>query len=203
MSEPLPMATRTCCGRPSAEDCRCYTDAAGIAAAIRAFVARRARTAHDADDITQDTLLRLYRSAAGLHDERALEGWMYRIAQTAIIDFYRRAAVRPEPVEPEQLERTAAVAAVEEPRADVSLAACLTPLLARVPERYRTALEVTDLGELTQEQAAARLGLSPSGMKSRVQRGRRMLREEVTKCCRIELDARGALTDASTRSDTC
>ena len=70
------------------------------------------------------------------------------------------------------------------------------PLLARVPDDYRTAIELTDLGELTQEQAAAQLGLSTSGMKSRVQRGRRMLRTEVGRCCRIELDARGAIDGA-------
>ena len=84
---------------------------------------------------------------------------------------------------------------------DAALAACLSPLLARIPESYRAALELTDLGELTQEQAAAQLGVSTSGMKSRVQRGRRMLHAEVTRCCRVELDARGALSDASTRDD--
>jgi RNA polymerase sigma-70 factor (ECF subfamily) len=190
-----------CCGRPTAEECRCYTDAAEIAAAIRAFIARRARTPHDVDDITQETLLRLYRSAQNLRDEQALEGWMYRIARSAIVDHYRRAAVRPEPVAPEQAELHGHVEEPDTPSADESLAACLTPLLARVPETYRTALELTDLGDLTQEQAAAQLGLSSSGMKSRVQRGRRMLRDEVIRCCRIELDARGVLSDATTRSD--
>jgi hypothetical protein len=61
----------------------------------------------------------------------------------------------------------------------------------------------TDLGELTQEQAAAQLGLSTSGMKSRVQRGRRLLQTEVGRCCRVALDARGALADAELRADTC
>jgi RNA polymerase sigma-70 factor (ECF subfamily) len=156
---------------------------------------------HDADEVTQETLLRLYRGARNLHDERALEDWMYRIAQSAIVDHHRRSAVRPEPIDPE-LAGLVASEPVEEPRADESLAACLGPLLARVPETYRTALELTDLGGLTQEQAAARLGLSTSGMKSRGQRGRRMLREEISRCCRVELDARGALSDAITRNDT-
>ena len=74
---------------------------------------------------------------------------------------------------------------------------------ARLPDDYRAALELTDLGELTQEQAAAQLGISTSGMKSRVQRGRRMVRTEVGRCCRVELDARGALVDAALRSDGC
>ena len=70
-----------------------------------------------------------------------------------------------------------------------------------MPEDYRTALELTDLGRLTQEQAAAELGLSTSGMKSRVQRGRSMLRAEVARCCRVELDSRGALTDVAVRGE--
>ena len=197
-------ARKACCGRPTAEDCRCYTEAAQLAAAVREFVGRRARAPQDAEDITQETLLRLYRGASGLKDERSLEAWMYRIARSAIIDHYRRAAVRPAPIATDQFEPIAAVEA-DPQRPDAMLAACLTPLLARLPISYRTALELTDLGGLTQDEAASRLGLSTSGMKSRVQRGRRLLRNEVTKCCRIELDARGALSDATPRgySDTC
>jgi RNA polymerase sigma-70 factor, ECF subfamily len=193
------MTTNACCGRPSAEECRCHTDAAAIADAVRAFVARRVRP-QDADDVTQDALLRLHRSATSLKDEGALEAWMYRIARNTIIDHHRRSAVRPEPIAPDEV---GAVAAAEpEPAAGASLAACLAPLLARVPDDYRQALELTELGDMTQDEAAAQLGLSTSGMKSRVQRGRRMLRTEVGRCCRVELDARGALADATVRSDT-
>ena len=148
------------------------------------------------DDITQEALLRLYRGARDLRDEPALEGWMYRIARSAIIDHYRRAGVRPTPTDPADLDLQVGDDA-EAPRADEALAACLTPMLARIPDAYRAALELTDLGDLTQEEGAAQLGLSTSGMKSRVQRGRRMLREEVVRCCRVELDARGALSDAA------
>ena len=146
--------------------------------------------------------MRLYRSAGKLRDEQALEGWMYRIARSAIIDHYRRSAVRPEPLDPEQVERHRPTQQPDTPDPHESLAACLAPLLARIPDSYRTALELTDLGHLTQDQAADQLNLSTSGMKSRVQRGRRMLRDEVIKCCRIELDARGALSDATTRNDS-
>jgi RNA polymerase sigma-70 factor (ECF subfamily) len=194
--------TRSCCGRQTPDECRCYTDAAHLAATIRAFVARRARTPHDVDDITQETLVRLYRSAPNLRTEDALEGWMYRIARSAITDHYRRASVRPEPVDPEQVDLHWRSDEPESPDAELALAACLSPLLARIPDTYRTALELTDLGDLTQHQAATQLQLSPSGMKSRVQRGRRMLRDEVVKYCRIELDARGALSEATVRSDT-
>jgi len=195
------MTTSTCCGRPSAEKCRCYTDAAAIAEAVRAFVGRRVRP-QDADDVTQEALLRLHRSATSLNDEDALEAWMYRIARNTIIDHHRRSAVRPEPIDPDDVATFAAAEADAVPGADETLAACLAPLLARVPENYRQALELTDLGGMTQDEAATQLGLSTSGMKSRVQRGRSLLRTEVGRCCRVELDARGALADATIRGDT-
>ena len=191
------MSTTACCGRPSPEACRCHTEAGAIAGAVRAFVGRRVARPQDAEDVTQETLLRIYRSAGTLQDEQALEGWMYRIARNTITDHYRRSAVRADPVAPEALPMLPTVEDEADPGA--ALAACLSPLLARVPQGYRNALELTDLGGLTQEEAAARLGLSTSGMKSRVQRGRRMLRAEVARCCRIELDAGGALADATVR----
>jgi RNA polymerase sigma-70 factor (ECF subfamily) len=204
LSDRSTTTTRDCCGRPKAEECRCHTDAAELAAAIRDFIARRVNNPHDAEDVTQEALLRLYRGAHKLRDEPALEGWMYQIARSALIDHYRRRAARPTPLDPGYADLQQQVDETHEPSAEESLAGCLTPLLARLPDTYRAALELTDLGDLTQDQGAARLGLSTSGMKSRVQRGRRMLREEVAKCCRIELDARGALTDATRRdSATC
>ena len=199
------MSAKSCCGRPSTAECRCHSEAAAIADAIRVFVARRVARPQDAEDVTQEALLRLYRNAESLRDDQALEAWMYRIARNAITDHYRRSAVRPAPTDPEQLVALASTTDDDVADADVQLASCLSPLLARVPESYRHALELTDLGGLTQEEAAARMGLSTSGMKSRVQRGRRMLRTEVSRCCRIELDARGALADATVRAEdgTC
>lgn len=88
-----------CCGRPVAAECRCYTEAKVIVASLRAFVGRRVRNPHDADDVTQDVLLRLYRGARDLADDHALEGWMYRIARNAIVDHHRRAATRPDPTD--------------------------------------------------------------------------------------------------------
>jgi RNA polymerase sigma-70 factor, ECF subfamily len=187
-----------CCGRPVAAQCRCYADAATISEALRMFIRRRVRHSQDAEDITQDALVRLYRAAPTLHDERALNGWMYQIARSAIIDHHRRAAARPEPADTDDgLELPAEEP--EEPSAEQVMAACLSGLLDRLPEHYRTALQLTDLGGLTQERTTADLGLSTSGLKSRVQRGRRLLREEIIRCCQVALDNHGALAEAEPR----
>jgi RNA polymerase sigma-70 factor (ECF subfamily) len=71
------------------------------------------------------------------------------------------------------------------------LAQCIQPFLARLPTDYADALRWVDLEGMTQAEAAQRAGISVSGMKSRVQRGRAKLQELLEVCCRFELDCRG------------
>jgi RNA polymerase sigma-70 factor (ECF subfamily) len=62
-------------------------------------------------------------------------------------------------------------------------------------------LTLTELEGLTQKEAAERLGLSLSGMKSRVQRGRLHLRDALEACCHIALDVRGRVVACEPRPD--
>ena len=59
----------------------------------------------------------------------------------------------------------------------------------------RRAVEMIDLDGLAQADAARREGVSVSGMKSRVQRGRRRLAELLGQCCSLTLDTRGVPMD--------
>jgi RNA polymerase sigma-70 factor (ECF subfamily) len=68
-------------------------------------------------------------------------------------------------------------------------------MIERLSEDYRQAITLIDLEGLAQHEAAARLGLSVSGMKSRVQRGRRQLRAMLEACCMIALDRRRGVAD--------
>ena len=75
------------------------------------------------------------------------------------------------------------------------LSGCLRPLLAGLPAEQRRAVEMIDLDGMPQAGAARREGVSLSGMKSRVQRGRRRLAELLGQCCTLTLDARGVPMD--------
>lgn len=66
------------------------------------------------------------------------------------------------------------------------LAQCLEPLIDGLPETYRAALRLAELEGLPQKDVAHRLGISLSGAKSRVQRGRAKLRERLLACCHVE-----------------
>ena len=83
------------------------------------------------------------------------------------------------------------------------LSRCLAPLARRLPASYRDALVVTEFEGVSQVDAAHALGLSVSGMKSRVQRGREKLKAMLLDCCEVELDRRGSITDYRSRSGDC
>ena len=172
--------------------------------ALLAFIDRRVRSRETAEDILQEVMLRIHRSAAGVERAESVGGWVYAIARNAIADHYRRASVRRELARGSDLDP----GAVEEPEADPAhvrgeLAVCVAPLLERLSPSYREALTLTEIDGLTQEEAAARVGLSLSGMKSRVQRARRELRQVLARCCELELDARGGLTGFEPRNGEC
>jgi RNA polymerase sigma-70 factor (ECF subfamily) len=73
-------------------------------------------------------------------------------------------------------------------------------MIERLSGEYRQAVILVDLEGLTQQEAAEQLGLSLSGMKSRVQRGRRQLKEMLEACCTIELDRRHGVADYDVRN---
>ena len=83
------------------------------------------------------------------------------------------------------------------------LSGCLQPLLDRMPDVAREALVRVDVDGQTQQRAARDLGLSVSGMKSRVQRARRDLRRLLEQCCVIALDTQGAIADYQPNAGTC
>jgi len=173
------------------------------------FIARRVRTREDAEDILQEVMLRIHRASGELEHVERVSGWIYRIASNAIVDYYRKPARRELPAG-WQLDVDApgdsAVPVVGDPdTAELrgELAVCLSPLLERLPASYRQALELTEVEGLTQTAAAARLGLSVSGMKTRVQRGRGLLKDLLLDCCHVELDRRGGVTDYRSRSGPC
>ena len=75
--------------------------------------------------------------------------------------------------------------------------------VAGLPEPYREALLLTEYEGLTQQQLAERVGISLSGAKSRVQRGREKLKQILLDCCHVELDRRGGIIDYQGQCDCC
>jgi RNA polymerase sigma-70 factor, ECF subfamily len=181
---------------------------------LRAFIGRRVRNQADVDDLVQRVLLQLVKGLGSLRDAERLHAWVYRTARNVIVDHYRSAAARRELASDDAEDLAPAdapdVSLDDESVALQELATCLTPMLRQLQPAYREAVTLTDLEGITQAEAAERVGVSLSGMKSRVQRGRRQLKEVLEACCRVDLDNRGTIVgyeprepDSCTRCGSC
>ncbi|MBS2017421.1 MAG: RNA polymerase sigma factor SigZ [Deltaproteobacteria bacterium] len=175
-----------------------------LEAKLRPFIARRVNAEADVDDLVQDVFLRMQRGLGELRDDDRFGPWVYQVARNAVADHHRRAA-RHAPLEGDgdglaALEGTAAHDEDDTSVAD-EVASYLAPFVGMLPSPYREALTLTELEGLTQQEAAERLGISLSGMKSRVQRGRAHLRSALEDCCHIALDARGRVMACEPRPD--
>lgn len=154
------------------------------------------------DDVTGDILLRMLRRQDSLEAARDPLAWTYRVAANVIADHHRRRSV-----EFRALEHLGAEAAGPDPAADEGdhealrrdVEACLLPFARELPPKYAEALLMTSFRGVSQVEAARRLGLSVSGMKSRVQRARVMLKRRLLDCCDFELDRRGGVIDMRPR----
>ncbi len=167
-------------------------------AKLRPFVTRRVRSPADVDDVVQEVFLRIQRGVASLRESDRFGPWVYQIARTAIADHERSAARNPladrEPPD-------AGEVIDEERTAEEELAAYMAAFVAMLPSPYREALTLTELEGVSQKDAAAMLGITVSGMKSRVQRGREQLRDALEACCNIALDVRGRVMSCEPRPD--
>jgi len=165
----------------------------GLHRRLRDFVGRRISDSDAAEDVAQEVLLRLHRSLGDLRVEDRLDAFAYRIARNAIIDHYRsRAGAKETPAATDDLIARIDAETDEDPgetEGRQELARCLEPLVRRLPEPYRQALTLTDLGTLSQVEAAGVVGLSVPGMKTRVQRARTQVHELLTACCDVTLDS--------------
>ena len=131
---------------------------------------------HDAEDITQETFIRVFRSLDN-YRPGSFEGWLHRITTNVFLDLVRRRQrIRMEAL-PEETDRIAGrepspEQAFSDANLDPDLQAALDDLL---PE-FRAAVVLCDVEGLTYEEIGATLGVKLGTVRSRIHRGRLALR---------------------------
>src|SRR5688572_12297817 len=162
-----------------------------LSADLRRFIRRRVADDHVADDVLQETFVRIHRRIDALADADRLAAWVYRIVRNVVNDHYRRDAAAA--VSLGEAQVVADEDSLSPLRAGASV--WLEELVSHLPETYREAVQLAEIDGLSQQQVAERLGLSLSGAKSRVQRGRAELKQILDRCCEFRFDRRGNLVD--------
>lgn len=171
---------------------------------LRSFLAKRVPAGVEPDDLLQDVFVRVVRHLGSLRGTDRPEAWLFQIARNALRDALRSRQRRDGRTDSLETDVAAGDDIQVDAEAEAELAPCLTPMITRLEEPYRSAIEATSVRGLTQAEAAREAAISLSGMKSRVQRGREQLRQMLVRCCEIDLDSRGGVSDFHLRTpDAC
>lgn len=139
-------------------------------------------------DIVQDVFLKVFSKIDTLRNKDRMVAWIYQIARNEVISHFRKIKFNALPEEVELLE-------ISDETLTSEISRCLHPLMNSLPEKYREALVLADIENISQKEIAERLNISYSGAKSRVQRGREMLKSVMEDCCTITTDVYGDVLD--------
>ncbi|HYO03984.1 MAG TPA: RNA polymerase sigma factor SigE [Mycobacterium sp.] len=132
---------------------------------------------HDAEDLTQETFIRVFRSVQN-YQPGTFEGWLHRITTNLFLDMVRRRSrIRMEAL-PDDYDRVPA----EDPNPeqiyhDARLGPDLQAALDSLPPEFRAAVVLCDIEGLSYEEIGATLGVKLGTVRSRIHRGRQALRE--------------------------
>jgi RNA polymerase sigma factor (sigma-70 family) len=132
----------------------------------------------DAQDLVQEALLRV-RKGLERYEPGSLEGWLARIVTNVFLDEMRRRKRRPTDALPEDPGRVLPPA----PAADevqTGLSDEIQEALERLPAEFRVPVVLCDVSDLSYEQIAEATGVPIGTVRSRIHRGRRMLRATLT-----------------------
>lgn len=164
-------------------------------ASIKAFLHTKISSTEDVEELLQEVALRAFMNIDTLKSEDKARAWLFRIAHNLVIDFYRKKHVQQCP-HPDDLWYA-------DPFADPEhvFSPCIEPLLRDLPEDIADLIYSIDIQRQSQKAYAARLGISYSTFKSRVQKARKMLYGLFHEYCEISLDRRGQILDFSIRPD--
>jgi RNA polymerase sigma-70 factor (ECF subfamily) len=155
---------------------------------LLAFIQQRIGDRDLAQDVLHDVFVKIVSRDDCLREPAKTTAWLYQVTRNAIVDRLR--ANRPLHELPHEIADDS-----EAPTAEARLASFLRPMIDTLPGIYREAIILSDLDAVPLKQIAARHGISVSAVKSRVQRGRRILEAMLHDCCAFELSESGMILD--------
>ncbi len=171
---------------------------------IYRYILRLVHQPDEAEDLTQETFLRVHSKLSSLQNESAVTSWLYRIATHICYDRFRQVSYRVESqsLEDHQPEQSdvpeECLEDVDQPKLDQvidqqEMSACIQGYISRLSDDYRITILLHDLHGLTCPEIAQRLGCSLEIVKIRLHRARQKLKVILSVVCDFSLDQSGTL----------
>lgn len=152
---------------------------------LKRFIISKVKDITIADDILQDTFIKIHTKLHTLKDITKLKSWCFTVARNSILDYWKNA------------NKTFEIANFE---SDVTFLEnkhteqdCLRGILKSLPKKYRDPLFLSDIKGLKQQEVATQLNQSLSTTKSQIQRARKLIAQGFMDCCGFVMNKKGNL----------
>jgi RNA polymerase sigma-70 factor (ECF subfamily) len=161
---------------------------------VKKFIFALVKDEWVADDLIQETFIKVQQNLSQLREESKISSWIFRIAYNLCQDHFRKLSqtaknnqipigkseILKEPLFHKEFEQH-------------QMGACVQEKIRLLPESYRTVLILFDLMELSHQEIAEIIGISVENVKVRLHRARKRLKTILEEECRFEVDERNVL----------
>ena len=155
---------------------------------LRRFILKKVKNTDLADDLLQETFIRIHSKIDSLRDETKVQSWVFQIARNIINDYYRKPNLTSEAEVPEIIE--------EEFESDEAMTETIRDMvhfMKDLPKKDCQALCQVELDGISIKEFADNAGISYTAAKTRVARARYKLSDLLMNCCHFEFDKYGTV----------
>jgi RNA polymerase sigma-70 factor (ECF subfamily) len=152
---------------------------------IKYFILSKVKDEVIADDLLQETFIKVHTKLNTLKDEGKLKSWLFSIARYTVLDYFRSKKLVYETTDEDFI--------FEEQKLEHTEVDCLHGIIKSLPKKYRDPLFLSDIKGIKQQQIAEQLHLPLPTIKSQIQRGRKMIAQGFMDCCDFVVNDAGFL----------
>lgn len=163
------------------------------------FILTKVKVREDAEDILTEVFEKVHLNLHKLENKDKPEAWVFAITRNAINDYYKTANKAITLYEEHGTENQTS----REQELLTKLQACMLNMMNLLPDKYREPLIMGELDGKNQQEVANAFGLSLPGAKSRIQRGRKMLKEMLVECCKVDINEKRQIKTGSVTEMAC
>jgi RNA polymerase sigma-70 factor (ECF subfamily) len=163
---------------------------------VRRFILHTVRNEWVADDLVQETFIRINNNLEKVRDPASLQAWIFRIAHNICRDYFRR-EVKTAGLGLEEISAEPTPSKVPTSQKEIEqgqMRQCVFGLVKFLPEPLRSVIILSDISEFSQKEIAEILGISVENVKIRLHRARKKLKALLEEHCVFEVDERNVLT---------
>lgn len=162
---------------------------------VKRFIYSKIKNEHIADDVLQETFIKIHTKLDSLKDPNKLKSWVFSIARNTMYDHLKQNDIS---VDIDELQVEADEIMSEHTEKD-----CLHGIIKRLPKKYRDPLFLSDIKGVKQADIATQLKLALPTAKSRIQRARKLISKGYIDCCNFKMNQKGHLVGEVKSKEDC